>query len=350
MGKDVSVIGIAFVVNDATERTLAKFKRCLNVTKTEEELQKLKKSGRKYSYVYFDSDMETQNLPFEIRYGLNTETDNPLFNTLESFFNDHRDRNSYIIYNDNHGEKRSFSGGGHSKGVIMANKIEGFWIMHSVPGFLNLEQKSYTFSNKAHKNAQMFFCVTMDVHNLQNLVDKLQLLEPHVIDENYLALIKKRKTKFTLPVHLVEFDLVTQESMPIHVGLKTQNAKFCLYDQFISKRYDHEINMIPSFKFLEKRWRGSMDHSKWAYTSEKLIRKGLLLVDEPDLALLGLEFCVCDLNAHGSKNRGGLCSCFKSPKLVDIFHKASSSEYNCKDGPESNIIESIISYFTNCNY
>lgn len=75
---------------------------------------------------------------------------------------------SYILYNDQPPNAKSRSSKGHNKGVILANKKGGLWLIHSVPHFPQFGS-SYSYPETGTIFGQSFLCISMDLTNLNKV-------------------------------------------------------------------------------------------------------------------------------------------------------------------------------------
>lgn len=57
---------------------------------------------------------------------------------------------------------------GHTKGVVLADKKGGIWLIHSVPYFPP-KGPDYTYPSTGSKYGQSFLCVSLDFDNLNSV-------------------------------------------------------------------------------------------------------------------------------------------------------------------------------------
>uniref|UniRef100_A0AC34QF00 Deoxyribonuclease II n=1 Tax=Panagrolaimus sp. JU765 TaxID=591449 RepID=A0AC34QF00_9BILA len=89
----------------------------------------------------------------------------------------------YALYNDEHpGSGKSDSNRGHMKGVLAFDDIQGFWMIHSVPNFVNLKASRYSYVESGTRNGQSFLCVTFPVTALTEIGTQLFVAQPSVYD------------------------------------------------------------------------------------------------------------------------------------------------------------------------
>nr|XP_057909241.1 deoxyribonuclease-2-alpha [Doryrhamphus excisus] len=94
---------------------------------------------------------------------------------------------AYILYNDEKppGGDRDNRGGrrGHTKGVVLLDDNQGFWLVHSTPLFPPVRGAGqYRYPDSGVKNGQNFLCVTFPLERFQTIGEQLQINEPMVYD------------------------------------------------------------------------------------------------------------------------------------------------------------------------
>lgn len=69
---------------------------------------------------------------------------------------------------------------GHTKGVVVANEINGFWLIHSVPKFPpTLEEGRYGYPDTGTVYGQSFLCISLNANQLFEVGKQLQYNEPN---------------------------------------------------------------------------------------------------------------------------------------------------------------------------
>lgn len=97
---------------------------------------------------------------------------------------------AYILYNDQRPPKEmgrrfnvSGSSGGHTKGVVLFDKTQGFWLVHSTPHFPPVQDEGqYSYPSTGVINGQNFICVTYPLERFQTIGEQLQINQPDVYD------------------------------------------------------------------------------------------------------------------------------------------------------------------------
>uniref|UniRef100_A0A8D0BC59 Deoxyribonuclease-2-alpha n=1 Tax=Salvator merianae TaxID=96440 RepID=A0A8D0BC59_SALMN len=90
---------------------------------------------------------------------------------------------AYVLYNDEPPNNLSYSLKGHTKGVILLDKSQGFWLLHSTPHFPpSREEKEYAWPHTGLPNGQTFLCITFPYSQFRKIGNQLLFTEPHVYD------------------------------------------------------------------------------------------------------------------------------------------------------------------------
>lgn len=90
------------------------------------------------------------------------------------------DNNLVMMYNDEPTNGKTDGSRGHTKGVVVANDISGFWLVHSVPKFPPaLEEGQYDYPKSGTIYGQSFICISFTGDQLGKVGNQLKLNEPH---------------------------------------------------------------------------------------------------------------------------------------------------------------------------
>ncbi|XP_041033347.1 deoxyribonuclease-2-alpha-like [Carcharodon carcharias] len=93
------------------------------------------------------------------------------------------DNVAYVLYNDQSGNL-SNSRVGHTKGVVLLDQKQGFWLVHSTPHFPPRANKKYWWPESGLKNGQSFLCVTYQFSRFKDIGTQLLYNNPHVYDHS----------------------------------------------------------------------------------------------------------------------------------------------------------------------
>ncbi|XP_029440411.1 deoxyribonuclease-2-alpha [Rhinatrema bivittatum] len=67
---------------------------------------------------------------------------------------------AHVLYNDQPPAAFDPSNGGHTKGVVLLDKAQGFWLVHSAPHFPPPAKEGFSWPGSGRHNGQSFLCVT----------------------------------------------------------------------------------------------------------------------------------------------------------------------------------------------
>ena len=85
----------------------------------------------------------------------------------------------YAVYNDDDpGTNRTDSYRAHMKGAMAFDDFTGFWVIHSVPRFIDLSKRLYSYPDSGLKYGQIFFCATYSVTALLEIGKHLEFSQP----------------------------------------------------------------------------------------------------------------------------------------------------------------------------
>ncbi|XP_056237869.1 deoxyribonuclease-2-alpha isoform X1 [Seriola aureovittata] len=121
------------------------------------------------------------------------DTSGALGRTVGQLYSQGKSREvAYILYNDQRppedfGDRwvvnTGRSGGGHTKGVVLLDKNQGFWLVHSTPHFPPVRQAGeYYYPSTGLTNGQNFICVSYPLDRFQTIGEQLQINQPNVYD------------------------------------------------------------------------------------------------------------------------------------------------------------------------
>lgn len=90
------------------------------------------------------------------------------------------DQNLVMMYNDEPSNGKTDGSRGHTKGVVVANDISGFWLVHSVPKFPPAtEEGSYGYPKSGTIYGQSFLCLSLTGDQMSKVGKQLTFNEPH---------------------------------------------------------------------------------------------------------------------------------------------------------------------------
>ncbi|XP_070597703.1 deoxyribonuclease-2-alpha isoform X1 [Erythrolamprus reginae] len=102
---------------------------------------------------------------------------------LEAANRQREEETAYVLYNDEPPKENFYGSKGHTKGVILLDRTQGFWLVHSTPRFPpRLDEKEYAWPHTALTYGQSFLCVTYPYSQFKAIGNQLLFTEPHVYD------------------------------------------------------------------------------------------------------------------------------------------------------------------------
>ncbi|XP_053160124.1 deoxyribonuclease-2-alpha isoform X1 [Hemicordylus capensis] len=119
---------------------------------------------------------------------LMNSTEGAVGRTLQQLYTEaarRQDETAYVLYNDEPPSKLLFSSKGHTKGVILLDRTQGFWMLHSTPHFPpSVEEKMYSWPHSGLPNGQTFLCITLPYSQFKEIGNQLLYTEPEVYDSS----------------------------------------------------------------------------------------------------------------------------------------------------------------------
>ncbi|XP_042346305.1 deoxyribonuclease-2-alpha [Plectropomus leopardus] len=280
---------------------------------------------------------------------------------------------AYILYNDqrppeNFGDRwvnNSESRGGHTKGVVLLDKNQGFWLVHSTPNFPPVRQAGqYYYPESGVINGQNFICVTYPFDRFQTIGEQLQINQPNVYDcdvpESLASLVpalaavcRKKHLSGHISPHIKpasnrSVTLTSKDGTNFISFAKGASFNNDLYHSWVAPTLQSDLlvqfwvrstGILPSdcsqgWKVLDItllnpgqtfRFHTSQDHSKWAVS--------------PTAAGSGAGeggggwVCVGDINRNqAEEKRGGGTVCLQDPVVWKAYRMAALECEACAGG------------------
>lgn len=102
-------------------------------------------------------------------------------NTLSQLYNEEVYKSNisvYALYNDGPPILKYIEGYGHTKGVLLFDRSQGFWISHSIPRFPSFPEKGYLYPSSGKVYGQTALCVTYQYESFIRIVNQLAYIYP----------------------------------------------------------------------------------------------------------------------------------------------------------------------------
>ncbi|CAL1593566.1 unnamed protein product [Knipowitschia caucasica] len=132
--------------------------------------------GTGLDYMYLDSKMES----WMMSAFLVNMTQGAIGQTLSQLYSGAYKSNSsvYAIYNDAPPIIKYNVSYGHTKGVMLFDRCQGFWLSHTIPHFPSFPEKGYIYPESGKVNGQTALCVTYKYKQFFHIVNQLLYMSP----------------------------------------------------------------------------------------------------------------------------------------------------------------------------
>ena len=281
-------------------------------------------------------------------------------NTLAHLYNAKKDREIFwALYNDQPPGRKSTWPNRHAKGVLMLNKDQGFWLIHSVPKFPSVSRSnfsSFEYPRSGRQYGQSFLCVSFGSDQFYNVGKQLQHNEVATYAKNIPDVFTKysyypslynmtRNGRIYFAPFTREAVIKSLNSMEFISFAKASNWKNDLYDKFVAPRLQTDLivqswlnpanKTIPTicddyriynvqkgtYHPAHAFYSSTSDHSKWA-----------VAIHRHDHEISKTWVCIGDINRVTTQRKnGGGALCFKHPKVWDSYQKIIETRYECVD-------------------
>uniref|UniRef100_A0A3Q3QM91 Deoxyribonuclease-2-alpha n=1 Tax=Monopterus albus TaxID=43700 RepID=A0A3Q3QM91_MONAL len=270
---------------------------------------------------------------------------------------------AYILYNDQRPPEdfgdRWIDNSGH--GVILLDKVQGFWLVHSTPHFPPVRQEGeYYYPTSGVTNGQNFICVTYPLDRFQTIGEQLQINQPNVYDcdvpDSLVSLVpaladvckKKHLSGHIFPriktVSNRSVTLTSKEGTNFISFAKGASFDNDLYHSWVAPTLQSDLlvqfwirstgilhsNCSEGWKVLDITlihpgeaftFKASQDHSKWAVSPQSLGQGNG-----------GGWVCVGDINRNeAEEKRGGGTVCLQDPVVWKAYRTAALECESCEE-------------------
>uniref|UniRef100_A0A668RCF2 deoxyribonuclease II n=2 Tax=Oreochromis aureus TaxID=47969 RepID=A0A668RCF2_OREAU len=294
-------------------------------------------------YVYTDSkdqNLKKNNKPVNNQAGVLAHTLNPYFEKSSD--------SAFIAYSDQPPNgKTASSTYGHSKGVVMMDKDNVVWLLHSTPRFPAGDKSTNFYPDSGKTNAQIFMCVTLKSTESAQIAQHLKGINAYIFDKHNPEKLRDSSTAPQPPYHedlksaggqqftrFVKQISGTRdpEEGDLYVTIADTLRSNLYIQTWHSKPEDpnkrpkkYQLVTIMSVKTAAGSWEHGSDHSKWCVSDSKD------------------WMCVGDSNREPSQfERPGGALCINSKPVADEFRQIKSitgsntdSNTDCDTGPSS---------------
>ncbi|CAN9514206.1 unnamed protein product [Ophioblennius macclurei] len=265
---------------------------------------------------------------------------------------------SYILYNDQPPENFAHvrNGYGHTKGVVLLDRLQGFWLIHSTPHFpAGPAAGHYRYPPSGQNYGQNFLCVTFPIERFQTIGEQLQINQPQVyncsiaeslasVAPALAAVCRKEAVAAQIrphirPVSNRSVTLTSRDGTNFTSFAKGASFHNDLYLWWVAPTLQSDLlvqfwvrssgvlpsNCSRSWKVLDIKtiqpgqtssFNSSQDHSKWAVSTHPPPSGGWV--------------CVGDINRNkAEEQRGGGTVCLQDPQVWKAYRRAALQCENC---------------------
>ncbi|XP_051967278.1 deoxyribonuclease-2-beta isoform X2 [Xyrauchen texanus] len=246
-------------------------------------IYKMEVQGSGVEYMYLDPSFMNWQLS---KHTVNSSK-GALSKTMTQLYSRYTSNSSvYILYNDAPPELKYPSNYGHTKGVILFDQSQGFWITHSVPHFPPFPERDYSYPASGKYYGQTLHCITYSYTQLPQIYIYTgwvaQALDTDLLVESWLHKAHRLPSNCSLPRHVMNIKRV------------------CLPG----------LQLFSSYE----------DHSKWCVSN----------------AFKDQWTCLGDLNRDsGQAGRGGGLICSQNPVIYKAFRQAVAEYTYCYSKSET---------------
>ncbi|XP_028568142.2 deoxyribonuclease-2-alpha [Podarcis muralis] len=282
------------------------------------------------------------------------------------------EQTAYVLYNDE--PPREFvsslnyeppdelfsSLNGHTKGVILLDKTQGFWLLHSTPHFPPSADEQYDWPHSGLSYGQTFLCITLPYGQFKEIGNQLLYTEPLVYDHHVEGTFAQ-----DLPALLnaSEGQHIEEEPWNSTVALRSVGGKeFISFAKF--RAFDDDLysgwlaqtlasnlyvqfwlrsrGILPSncsghfrvynmeeiaFQHAAISFASMVDHSKWCVSTES----------DPGWA------CVGDMNRNRAEEyRGGGTICCRDAAVWKAFRSLVQKYTDCDGAGHQPVTQTVI--------
>ncbi|XP_053573822.1 deoxyribonuclease-2-alpha [Bombina bombina] len=278
-------------------------------------------------------------------------TDSAVGRTLSQLYDVSNTKDvAYVLYNDQPPRYTASAIRGHTKGVVLLDSKQGFWLVHSTPHFPPPVNMKYDWPTNAFHNGQSFLCVTYSYNQFKDIGTQLlyntissydsSIPETFSCDFPDLKAAAEDKQVTSRPWNrsvtlmsaggkeFTSFSKTGKFRNDLYSGWLSEVLQSALYVQFWRNSagilpsdcsIPHHVYNIDYIAFSQAHnFSTHIDHSKWCVTDS----------GTPGWA------CVGDMNRNKEEERrGGGTVCIKDPVVWKSFNRLVSVYSNCEQVP-----------------
>ncbi|XP_038128164.1 deoxyribonuclease-2-beta-like isoform X2 [Cyprinodon tularosa] len=269
---------------------------------------KIGEVGSGVDYMYLDSaGGGWQRSTFMV----NTTQGGALVNTLNQLYKGKAymsNSSVYALYNDGAPELKYIHTYGHSKGVLLFDRSQGFWLSHSIPHFPSFPERGYQYPSSGKRNGQTALCMTYPYAQFLSIAQQLAFVYPRFYNCSVPSAFSADLPQL---VQLYIYNAWVAQALDTDLLVETwQRQGRELPSNCSLQKHTMNIKRIqlpPSVQF-ESRY----DHSKWCVSPVDRVT------------------CLGDLNrVKAQMLRAGGLICSYNPVIYKAFRKAVNWYISC---------------------
>uniref|UniRef100_A0A9J7YDY3 deoxyribonuclease II n=2 Tax=Cyprinus carpio TaxID=7962 RepID=A0A9J7YDY3_CYPCA len=306
-------------------------------------IYKMEVKGSGVDYMYLDPSV----MDFQMSKHTVNSSKGALGRTLTQLYSRYTSNGSvYMLYNDAPPELKYPSKYGHTKGVLMFDHSQGFWLTHSVPHFPPFPERNYSYPFTGKYYGQTLLCITYNYTQFPQISWQLAYLNPRMYncsvpvafrpDITVMAQICDGKTPAIKNRRSLQ-KLKSVRGQTFFSFAKSHNYVDDIYTGWVAQALGtdllveswlHQAHRLPSNCSLPRHvmnidrvrlpgpqmFRSYEDHSKWCVS----------------YAFKDQWACLGDLNRDsGQAGRGGGLICSQSSVIYKAFRQAMAGYKHC---------------------
>ncbi|XP_035945782.1 deoxyribonuclease-2-beta isoform X1 [Halichoerus grypus] len=112
-------------------------------------------------------------------------TKSVLGRTLQQLYEAHASKNNntaYLLYNDGVPTSVNYYSRkyGHTKGLLLWNRVQGIWLIHSIPRFPPTPEEGYDYPPTGRRHGQTGICITFKYNQYEAIDSQLLVYNPNI--------------------------------------------------------------------------------------------------------------------------------------------------------------------------
>ncbi|XP_040263879.1 deoxyribonuclease-2-beta isoform X2 [Bufo bufo] len=226
--------------------------------------------GTGVDYLYLDSKSQG----WQVSKFLINMTQSAMAQVLQQLYQSYnRNDTAYMLYNDSPpGMNSSVTKRGHTKGALLFDKYQGFWLVHTVPHFPPFPEDGFGYPHTGRRYGQVALCVTYKYNqfkqiDLWGLYRICRGLSFPWIEATRLALLESAQGESFLNFAKSKFfqdDILTAwMAQKLQTDLLTETWQPKGTEVLSNCTLPWHVYTIKRIKFLNYSFYSRHDHSKW---------------------------------------------------------------------------------------